>query len=274
MKRTLLVLAILALGGGCGSSCDTPGTITFYWQFAGPSGRVVGTFDVDDATTPFPDDSCFVDGVPFVDTIDITVDGITETVNCSGPNRVPGARLPGFFRGAHAWTIDAFRGSQLVFTGSGSTSARTCNDSQELVTLQAVTPQDLVVYYDVNGAQPDGCGVGGIGIANVVYQLRNGANRIADSSCIGNFDSAGVCSQEGSLACDPLSLGFTSSRALPLGPYTMSYLELNGLASTVPLAAICGSQPGAQFVHDGFPVFLNLTAPVASACPAPGPANP
>jgi hypothetical protein len=280
MKRTLLVLAILALGGGCHSSCDTPGTITYYWQFVGSDGHVVGNFDVDGSTTPVPNSSCFVNGVPFVDNIQITVDGTFEEVPCSGPNQVPGARLPGFLSGNHTWTIDGVRGSGanavVLFTASGTTPAHTCNDTPVFVPLQAVSPADLVVYYDVNGKPPTGCQIGGVPITHVAYEIRNPANQIVDSSCAARTPPVtGACQSEKTASvCDPNSLGFVSTSVLPLGNYLMNYLELwqgTGLQVS-PLAQICASDNGAQFVHNGFPVFLNLSVSSGQFCPANVPA--
>jgi hypothetical protein len=269
MNRTLLLLAALALAPGCyGSSCSEPGTVTFYWRFVGAAGTVAGTFDVDNPSTGIDESGCTIGGVSHVDSIEITVDGTTETVFCTGDNGVPGARLPGFLRGSHPWRIDAIRSNQVVFTASGTADTRTCGDTQVLVDLAAVTPSDLVVYYDVNNQPPSGCRVGGVPITQVSFELRDSVNRIVDSSCASRSPPVtGACTQETANACDPTSLGFTVP-SLALGNYVMNYLELWDTTQR-PMAQVCD----ASFVHEGFPVFLNLAPSNGQFCPTAA-ANP
>lgn len=278
MKRTipiLSLLSLLALGGGCHSSCDTPGSVTWYWRFVGApiagTTRVEGTFDVDVPTTAIDETGCATAGVT---EIDITVDGFTETVACAGPNGVPGARLPGFLRGAYDWRVDAIRNGVVAFTASGSTVARTCSDAPVDVDLRAVTPNDLVVYYDFNGQVPAACFGNGTAIANLDYELRDAANRTAATTCLAS--NAGVCTSQAANPCDPASFGFTILD-LPVGGYSFAYLDAVDAAGGVRLSAC-----QAPVRHDGFPVFVNLTTvsggnvctfPPPSLAPAASPAS-
>jgi len=291
MNRTLLLLTALALVPGCygSSTCNTAGSVTFYWRFVSASGALQsGNFNPDDPATPTVDESgCTYLGVPLTDddtrsttvtpSIRITVDGIVaDTVGCIGSNGVPGALLPGFFGGAHTYTIDAIRAGRVVFTASGSTNAPACVNTPVDVVLQAVSPADLVVLYDYNGAPPTGCQIGGVPITHVAYEIRDAANRIADASCQSRNGTVGACLQERTLACDPVNLGFTSTIPLALGNYTMNYLELWQTlpgGSQQPIAQLCAGDPGSAFVHDGFPVLMNTTVSSGQLCPGNYPAS-
>jgi hypothetical protein len=293
MNRTLLLLTALALVPGCygSSSCNTAGSVTFYWRFVSGSGLLQsGNFNPDDPATPTVDESgCTYLGVPLTDddtrsttvtpSIRITVDGVVaDTVGCIGSNGVPGALLPGFFGGAHTYTIDAIRAGRVVFTASGSTNAPACVNTPVDVVLQAVSPSDLVVLYDVNGQPPTGCQLAGVPITHVAYEIRDSSNQfIVDASCASrNPPVVGACQQERTLACDPVNLGFTSTGPLAFGNYRMNYLELwqtTPSGAPQPIAQICASDSGAAFVHDGFPVLMNLSTSSGQFCPGNNPAS-
>jgi hypothetical protein len=281
MNRTLLLLTALALVPGCygSSTCNTPGSVTFYWRFESATGLQSGNFNPDNPATPEDESGCTYLGVPLTDddtrsttvtpSIRITIDGVVaDTVGCVGSNLVPGALLPGFFGGAHTYTIDAIRAGRVVFTASGTTNAPACTNTPVDVVLQAVTPADFIILYDVNSQPPAGCKVGGVPVANVPWELRNPSNQIVDSTCLGGRDpvtSACPTQNEGLNACDPVNLGFTIP-SVALGNYTMNFLELWDVSTPTtgrPLARICG----APVVHDGFPFLLNLTAPTPGFCP-------
>lgn len=264
MNRILLVPLALALASaGCNSrSCDAT-DLTFFWRFAGApiagQQRIAGSFTA-------ADNGCAAAGID-AQGIDVFIGGERFAFDCGDQNGnvgVPGVTFAGTLRGSYDWRIDAYRGGQLAFSQSGTVDARSCGPVAVDADLQAVTPQPMVVYYDVNGQPPTGCFYT-VPIANVPFELRNGANQIVDASCVARNAQTGDCTTEGTNACDAASLGFVT-RSLPLGVYTMSFLELWDAAGN-PLATACNR----QVVHDGLPTTVDLAASGGAFCAVPPP---
>jgi hypothetical protein len=247
MKRAILLLATAALGmTGCYSRRD-PGTMTFYWNFRNAQGVVTGDFT--QSTT-----GCDVAGV---DSIDVIIDNGTFQATCVGPNGVPGVQLQQFLPGAYPFTVQGRRGGaqgEVVFTVSGTANADYNVDSQVTVTLDALSPQSFVLFYDVNLIAPTNCVFNGQPAAGIVYRLEDptGTSVISTTEVLLPNGTTG----QQPVACDPVSLGLSIPN-VPLGAYRLRYFQAINAAG-VSIAQTCLTPVS----HTGFPAIVNLTAPV------------
>jgi hypothetical protein len=277
MKRAILILAVAALGG-C-DTCDRPGTVAFYWRFVGapiagadPRFAPRGELGVPDDPRTVEDETGCAESL--VDAVVLTVGGESFDIPyCASPeNGVAGVLLE-FTPGAADFRLDAYRGStqtqlgDLVFSGGGTLRTDVCTDREELVDLFAVSPQPLVTFYDFEGQVPTSCTSGGQDIGNVNYWLVNPSNVTAASNCLNDrITAAGECA-EAQLAnlCDPVSFGFTTA-SLPLGRYRYAFVDATAAA---PPNGVLLNACGVDVLHDGFPAFVDLAAPVGGVACTP-----
>lgn len=236
MNRVILLAATALVGSGCWSSHDRAGTLTVYWQFRSSSGAVAGDFG---QTSTGCD-------VAVVDTIRLTVDGVALDQPCVQSNGVPGTRMT-LAPGTHTVVADGYRSGERVFTTSGTADVRDGADTQGDLTLDAVTPQGLVIYYHASGLgslSSTQCAVNGVAVAGVTYRLEDGSGNVLSTT-----ETAGG---QLPVACDPASFGIQIPD-LPLGGYVLRYLQLidaNGFA----LVQTCATAAP----HTGFPDDVTL----------------
>jgi hypothetical protein len=259
MRRAVLAVTVVLLAAGCGSDCDEPATVTFLYGFAGSRGARVGEFRPDDPATPVDEAGCATTGTH----IEVTIEGATTALTCEDEAGFPAVAYEFFSRGRYPYRIDAVRNDKVAFTASGEVDAPRCGNVDVQVRLQAVSPSDLFVFYDVDGVPLESCAAGGRQIANVPFELRNASGHTAATSCL-SVGADGACTLQGQNACDPSSRGFDVPD-LPHGQYTFEYLYTVDPAGE-PSAAACS----VPVVHEGFFVVLDLApiAPGGCACPA------
>ncbi len=250
MRRALLILATFGLAlSGCYSTPRDPGTLTFYWSFQDRGGAVAG-----DYTAAHP--GCSTAGV---DSIDVTVGGVTSTESCVQSNGVPGVTVAGFSQGPYHYTVDGFRGNERVFTTSGDVNARWNADVSTDLTLTPIDPQSLVVYFDVlnfNGTTSTQCVFNGQPISGMLYELQDAFGNVVSSTDVPG--TGGAVKQP--INCDPSTFGF-SIPDLSLGNYRLRYLTAVR-ADGGGVVQVC-SQP---IFHGGFPAVVQLTTAL-STCP-------
>jgi len=215
--------------------CGSLGAANFYWRFQDGRGGLHGNF-----TSANP--GCFEAGV---DGIDVIVDGVRRQVGCVERDQSgalsPAIQIANLVEGTHSWTVEGYRGNEQVFATGGNVFVP-CGGSADVdATLQALSPQSMVIYYSFAG---------------------NGTFCPAGVASMGYFVYAGptLVSSSASFACDPASLGFTTPQALAFGNYTAileAYDRFGGALYTN-----CGAPLG----HDGAAQFVDL-APSAVLCP-------
>lgn len=215
--------------------CTALGAANFYWRFQDGRGGLHGNFT---STNP----GCFDAGV---DGIDVIVDGVRRQVNCverdQSGNLSPAIQMANLTEGRHAWTIEAYRGNEQVYA-TGGTVFVPCGSSADVdATLQALTPQSMVIYYSFAG-NGSSCPPG---VASMGYWLYAGTSLVSSSS---------------SFPCDQASLGFTTPQQLPFGNYDAVLEAYDRFGNA--LYVNCGAALG----HDGAAQFVDL-APSAQLCP-------
>ncbi len=245
MRRiATMLLAGAAVLAGCGTNHrSTPGSITFYWNFRNSPGEVAGNFT--QANT-----GCDVAGV---DTIRVIIDGSATDQPCVQPsNGVPGATLFDFQRGQYDYRLEGYASGERVFVASGVTSADWNVDTPVDVTLDAVSPQSFVVYYDVRGEVPTQCVVDGVPVAGAVFELQDARGNLVDTTLGGDGVQRPVpCNQSFGVAFAPLTLG----------TYYLRYFALVDRTGA-SLVQACGLPVS----HDGFPIAIDLVT-ATQTCP-------
>ncbi|HZZ85705.1 MAG TPA: hypothetical protein VFE30_14285 [Anaeromyxobacteraceae bacterium] len=245
MKPTVLLAALLALSG-CYSSTPVYGDVVLYWSFVDARGPQLGTHGNFTQAQP----GC-ADVV--VDTVTVTFAGQTYTstdsagnASCVGPNGVPGITLQRFHEGTYPYTIQGWRGQELVYQFDGSVDVIGGQTTSQDAVLSALSPQSVPLYFTLNGVQS--C----TGITGINYAIVDALNNIVAAT-----PTTGV-------PCDPSSFGVLTV-ALPLGTYTLTHLQA---VQTIPggapqsLYELC-EQP---LSHVGVAQDFNLL-PATVGCP-------
>jgi hypothetical protein len=248
MRRAILLLATFGLAlSGCSRRND-PGSLTFYWSFQDAGGAIAGDFTVRNP-------GCDIAGV---DSVDITVGGVTSTENCVQSNGAPGVTITGFLQGPIQYGVDGFRGNERVFTTSGVVNARSNADVSTDLTLTPIDPQSLVVDFNVlntTGTTSTQCVFNGQPIVGLLYELQDASGNIVSSTDVPG--SGGTVKQP--INCDPNTFGF-SIAGVPLGNYRLRYLT--AVSAVGGVVQVC-SQP---IFHGGFPAVVQLMTAL-STCP-------
>lgn len=249
MKRSTLFLAATLLGTACTSHSSAPGDITLFWNFQDAFRGVSGQ--------PGDNAGC---GVALVDTLDVTIDGATQTFDCAGPNSA-GITLQAFAPGNYPFTIAGFRGNEQVFTGSGTARAVSNARTETDVTLQAVTPQSFDIFYNplvsTAGTTPTQCVFDGRIVSGIIFRLEDLSGSVVATT---EIVSGGTVVGHQPVRCDPASFGILTG-ALPLAQYRLRYLQAIDAAS-VSIAEACALSVS----HGGFPEIVPLARPSGAPC--------
>jgi hypothetical protein len=259
MKRVILFLATALLGTSTACSSRSPpgrppappapGDITLFWSFQdGVSGSLSGQ--------PGDNNGC---GVAGVDSVDVTIDGSTQTFTCTGPNAA-GITFGSFAPGNYPFNAVGFRGNEQVFTGSGTAAASSGVNTETAVVHQALNPQSFEVFYSVanfSGTTPTQCVFDGQQVAGIWFRLEDqNGNVVATTEVL--LPGGGVGQQP--VACDPNSFGIIT-QPLSFGQYRLRYLQaVNGAG--VAIAQVCSFAVS----HSGFPPVVTLLSPTGT-CP-------
>ncbi|BDG09007.1 hypothetical protein [Anaeromyxobacter paludicola] len=246
MKTTALLAASLVVLAGCSSSASY-GDVTFYWNFRDASGTQHGDFG---RTNTGCSDAV-------VDEVDVTFAGHVFQVqdasgnpSCeAGSQRVPGITVSNFRAGTYDFTIRGYRSGALVYEQTGTIGVHGGPDNSRDVTLDALSPQSIPIYYTLDGVQR--CvAADGTPITGINYAIYDANNVQVDATA-----ATGV-------ACDPNSFGLLT-RDLPLGNYTLGHLQAVTLVGGAPQSVyeVC-EQP---LSHLGVALDFNLL-PSASGC--------
>jgi hypothetical protein len=239
MKRATLLLATALLGTStaCSSRSSSPGDLTLFWSFQDGFGRTSGQ--------PGDNNGC---GFAGVDSVDVTIDGSTQTFTCTGPNAA-GITLQTFAPGSYPFTAVGFRSNEQVFTGSGTATVVRGVNTETDVVLQALNPQGFVVFYSINGIAQ--CNF--VGLVGIVYRLVDSVGRIVSTT----EAVPGDATRQTPIVCDPVN-GFTIPN-LPFGTYSFDYLAAVDSINR-SLFQVCT----ATVAHGGFPDLENLTRATTS----------
>jgi len=210
--------------------CGSLGAANFYWRFQDGGGGLHGNFTSADS-------GCFEAGV---DGIDVIVDGVRRQVNCVERDQSgglsPAIQIANLVEGRHSWTVEAYRGNEQVYA-TGGTVFVPCGASTDVdATLQALSPQSMVIYYTFGGRQ-----VCPAAVNSMAYWL----------FLPGNPNP--VASLEG-FACDASTFGLTTSVSLRFGSYDAVFEAYDFTGN--PLWRNCG----ATLVHDGAVWTVDLAA--------------
>jgi hypothetical protein len=245
MNRAFLLLGATAtMLSGCFVATDsTPpfcgalGAANFYWQFQDGAGALHGNF-----TSANP--GCFEAGV---DGVDILVDGQRHQSGCVARDQSgalsPAIQIANLTEGAHSYELQGYRGNELVFSRSGTVVVPCGLDATVDVTLQALNPQSMVIYYSFAG-NGTFCPAN---VASMSYWLYPSGSSTAVAQGL-NF------------ACDPASRGFTVSDSLsrPLPLVFASYAAI--LEAYDSLGRALYVNCNAPLSHDGAIQLVDLAA--------------
>jgi hypothetical protein len=250
MIRALKAAAALAvLGVLMGGQCTTssPGTLAFSWRFADRKGVAAGDFTA-------ANNGC---STAFVDGITVTLDGTDYSGNfCAVPNNAPSGtpavEITDVPSGGHSYTVNAYRGSELVFQASGQVTSSGIRTPVDVTLSPAYTASSLPIFFTQDGTYS--CS----GTPWVQYQILDAYGTVLDNATIAGGNP---------VACDPASPHFlpyypTGGDAYPFGPYTLHYLILSSAGGASVYQICC--QP---IDHEGFAHVLNLPL-VGATCPA------
>ncbi len=241
MKPTVLLAAALLALSGCYSRSNYSsnyGDVTFYWKFVDGGGGVHGNY--------LPGSTGCGDVV--VDSVTVTFQGHTYSAvdaagnaSCVGPNGVPGLTVTNFLAGRYPFTVQGYRGNELVYQDGDTVDVVGGVNTQKDTSLAALSPQSIPLYFTLNGVQS--CA----GISGLNYAIADSSGAVVDFS-------------QNPIPCDAASFGFLAA-ALPLGNYTLTHLQ--ALSNGFSAFEVC-DQP---LSHTGVAHDFNLLPPVGGGCP-------
>jgi len=242
-RLALTALATLALGTGCyvdnGSTGPRTGTGTLdlAWQFRGSDGLVAGHWTAADS-------GCDAAVITDVD-LSLIDGGGARILFQNYPCQESGTGLPrayasGLPSGRFSYLATAYRQGSPVFTDNGSIVISDGLVTSVDATLDVVSPAPLTVYFDQRGSLT--CN----GTPNVRYDL---------------FTAGGTLIETRTLACDPVSGGFTVTADQPTGfTYQLDLYAIDGAGRSV------NEMCRVNVVHDGFPVLIDLLQAPQPSC--------
>ncbi len=239
------VLGVL-MGGQCTTSSS--GTLSFAWRFSDAKGNLAGDFTA-------ANNGC---STAFVDGITLTLDNTDYTgYPCAAPGNSPTGTptldITNVPAGTHNFTINAYRGAELVFQAFGQIDSSGPNTPVDVTLSPAGTASSLPVFYTQNGTYS---------CANTYYV----EYAVLDASGTTTLDYANYGTGN-ALVCDPASPHFlpnypTGGDAYPFGAYWLHYLTLTSSTGVVQFQTCC-----VHIDHEGFAQVVNALSPPQS-CPA------
>lgn len=243
--RTLALTAALATtlaGTGCIVSTNDPlpgpsGDLDLAWRFQNYDGQVAGSFTAGDT-------GCSVAAVTDVD-VSVFDANQVRVAFVNFPCREAGTGLPrafvsGLRAGSYSFLATAFRTDAPVFEDGGSFFVDANATTQIDATLGVLSIAPLSVYFTQNGLFT--CA----GTPGIRYD---------------RFTSAGIFIETNTVACDPVSFGFTVPADLPVGfTYQFDLFALNASGSSLFERCLQNVR------HTGFPVTLDLLVSPQAAC--------
>ncbi len=244
LKAAAVVVGVLM--GGCSSSSS--GTVSFAWRFIDAKGNLAGDFTGANNGCA----TAVVDGITLtLDNTDYT--GYPCATPGNSPTGTPTLDIANVSAGTHDFTINAYRGAELVFQAFGQVDTAGANTPVNATLSPASTGSSLPIFYTQNGTYS---------CANTTYV----EYAILDAAGTTTLDYANYTTGN-ALACDPASPHFlpnypAGGDAYPFGSYWLHYLTLTDSTGVVQFQSCC-----VPIDHEGFAQVVSALSPPQS-CPA------